>query len=94
MKKYIIEGYLGIIPLDLTNVEPKYHKTMINQHKKDIEEYKLEQEKLPPKLRYENCIGRVHKQLEHEKYLHDLRIEKHVKEQDKKYELLLKLYSK
>ena len=94
MKKYIIEGYLGIMPLDLTNVDPKYHKTMINQHKKDIEEYKLEQDKLPLKLRYENCIGRVHKQLEHEKFLHDLRIKKHLKEQDKKYELLLKLYSK
>lgn len=94
MKKYIINGYHGIMPLDLTNVDPKYHKTLINEHKKDIEEYKLEQEKLPPKLRYENCIGKVHKQLEHEKYLHNLRIKKLLKEQDKKYELLLKLYSK
>ena len=45
MKKYIIDGYLGIMPLDLTNVEPKYHRIMINEHNKDIEEYKLEQEK-------------------------------------------------
>ena len=36
MKKYIIDGYLGIMPLDLTNVEPKYHRIMINEHNKDI----------------------------------------------------------
>lgn len=50
MKKYIIDGYHGIMPLDLTNVDSKYHKTLMNEHKNDIEEYKLQQDKLPPKL--------------------------------------------
>lgn len=94
MKKYIIDGYLGIMPLDLTNVEPKYHRIMINEHNKDIEEYKLEQEKLPSKLQYENCIGRIHTQLAKEEYLKKLRIQKKLKLQKENDELRNKLYTK
>jgi hypothetical protein len=53
----IIKGYNGIMDLDLTNVDPIYHKIIIKQHYKDIEDYKLEQSKLKPNKRYENTIG-------------------------------------
>ena len=42
--------------LDLTNINKQFHKNMIEQHKKDIITYKIEQSKLKPELRYENTI--------------------------------------
>lgn len=60
-KKNIIPGYNGIMPLDLTNVDKKYHSILIDQHYKDIDLYKEEQTKLPKKLRYENTVMRVEK---------------------------------
>ena len=60
-KKNIIPGYKGIMPLDLTNVDKKYHSILIDQHYKDIDLYKEEQAKLPKKLRYENTVMRVEK---------------------------------
>ena len=52
--KMIVKGYKGIMDLDLSLVDPKFHKEAIMQHRKDIKEYKLEQQNLPKKLRYEN----------------------------------------
>ena len=52
----IIKGYKGIMDLDLTNVPVNLHKELIQQHHKDIKDYKLEQAKLPERLRYENTI--------------------------------------
>ena len=51
-KKNIIDGYKGIMPLDLTNVDEKLHSILIKQHYKDIHLYKIEQAKLPKKLQY------------------------------------------
>ena len=64
MKTKIIKGYKGIIDLDLTNVDPRLHKELIKQHYKDIENYKIEQAKLPEKLRYENTIGEAYRKME------------------------------
>ena len=36
----IVNGYKGIIDLDLSLIDPKFHKDAIEQHYKDIEEYK------------------------------------------------------
>ena len=58
---YIINGYKGIMKLDLTNVEKKYHKLLIDQHYKDIKLYKQEQHELPTHLQYENTIIRAEK---------------------------------
>ena len=85
MNKNIIAGYNGIMPLDLTNVDKKLHKVLIDQHKKDIEEYKLEQEKLPIHLRYENTIIKVEKQLQLEDYHRKKRIQKQQEDKYKKY---------
>lgn len=73
MKTKIIPGYNGIMPLDLTHIDPKYHREMIELHKKDIDNYKEEQEKLPPRLRYENSVKFIEVKLERYKYLEQLR---------------------
>lgn len=52
----IVKGYKGIMDLDLSSIDPKFHKEMINQHRKDVAEYKLEQRQRTPKLRYENAM--------------------------------------
>src|SRR6056300_1206929 len=54
--KYIVKGYKGVMDLDLSSVDPKFHKEVIAQHNKDITEYKMEQCRRPPQLRYENNI--------------------------------------
>jgi len=52
----IIKGYNGIMDLDLTDVPEKLHKEMIKQHQKDITDYRIEQAKMPARLRYENTV--------------------------------------
>ena len=61
---FIVPGYNGIMDLDLTNVDKSLHSVMIEQHKKDIEDYKIEQSKLPKRLRYENTIVKAKKVME------------------------------
>ena len=67
--KYIIRGYKGIMDLDLTHIDPKYHAEMIALHKKDIKEYKKEQNKLHFKQRYDYAVDRVLKQVERDSKL-------------------------
>lgn len=69
MKTKIIKGYKGVIDLDLTNVNPKLHKELIKQHYQDIEKYKIEQAKLPEKLKYENTIGEAYRKIQIENKL-------------------------
>ena len=61
----IVKGYKGIMDLDLTLVPNELKKQMIDQHYKDIDNYKIEQTLLEPRLRYENTVERI--QLSHEK---------------------------
>ena len=83
-KKDIVEGYKGIMDLDLTDVDPKYKKIMAAQHLKDIDNYKGEQAQLKPHLRYENTIGKVQKIHEKDAYqLHKRTIES--EEEKRKY---------
>lgn len=67
-KKDIVEGYKGVMDLDLTDVDPKYKKIMAAQHLKDINNYKGEQALLKPHLRYENTIGKIKKIHEKDAY--------------------------
>lgn len=62
----IVKGYNGIMDLDLTLVPTELKKQMIDQHNKDIDNYKIEQSLLEPRLRYENTVERI--QLSHEKF--------------------------
>ena len=84
MKKNIIKGYNGVIDLDLSLVAENFKKSAIEQHYKDIEEYKKYQETLKPEHRYENTILRIKKQIENEDYLRNL--EKQL-DQTRRYEL-------
>lgn len=68
-KEILIKGYNGIMDLDLTNVNKQFHKNMIEQHKKDIMNYKLEQSKLKPELRYENTILVAIRKIKKENYI-------------------------
>jgi hypothetical protein len=68
-KEILIKGYNGIMDLDLTNVNKQFHKNMIEQHKKDIMNYKLEQSKLKPELRYENTILVAIQKIKKENYI-------------------------
>tara|TARA_R110002020_G_scaffold107766_1_gene250136 strand:+ start:19 stop:306 length:288 start_codon:yes stop_codon:yes gene_type:complete len=58
-KKEIIDGYKGIMELDLTNIPEYLKKDTVEQHMKDIDNYKAEQYKLKPHLRYENTVERI-----------------------------------
>jgi len=60
----IVKGYKGIMDLDLSLIDPKFHKEMIHQHNKDIDEYKRDQRQRPAKLRYENAMNHAYKILE------------------------------
>lgn len=70
----IIKGYLGIMNLDLTNVNPQLHKELIKQHYQDIEKYKMEQAKLPENLKYENTIGEAYRKMEIENIIRSKRL--------------------
>lgn len=52
--------------LDLNLVDPRFHEIAVKQHCQDIKQYKIEQSKLKPELRYENTVQRVLKQLDEE----------------------------
>lgn len=67
-KSKIIDGYKGIMDLDLTNIPEQFHKEMINLHNKDIDEYKIEQSKRKPKERYEYSVERSARIHETDKY--------------------------
>ncbi len=59
----IVKGYKGIMDLDLSCVPEQYHKEAIDQHHRDIKDYKKYQASLKKELRYENTIMRVDKML-------------------------------
>jgi hypothetical protein len=94
MKSIIIDGYKGIMPLDLSGVDPTYHAILIDQHAEDIKEYYKYQQSLPAKLKYENSIERAIQLLEKDKEWLEKRADKNRLEQferDKKYnELTIK----
>jgi len=55
----IIDGYNGIMSLDVRNIPREHRKQAIDQHLKDIMEYKLEQASRPSRSRYENTVLRA-----------------------------------
>ena len=61
----IIKGYKGIMDLDLSSIPKQYHNDVINQHYKDIDEYKKYQIGLKKEQRYENTVERIQAKLKH-----------------------------
>ena len=95
MKPIIIDGYKGVMPLDLTDVDPKYHKIMIDQHKEDINDYNRYQNELPLRLRYENTTEKANKLLyKDSEWLNRISDKKRLEqfEADKKYHERQKRY--
>lgn len=90
MKK--IDGYKGIMELDLTDIHPVYHDIIIKQHKRDIELYKEYQNKLPTELRYENKIGKIIKDKQFYDNIRNMQAQIKKKEEDEKFKLLLEKY--
>jgi len=86
MSKDTIDGYLGIMELDLTNIPENLKKVVTEQHKKDIENYKGEQALLPVKLRYENTIMRIQKLHEFDQCKQKQHLEKQTEERLKRNE--------
>lgn len=76
MNRNIIKGYNGVMDLDLTNIDKTLHKSLIEQHEKDIQMYKIEQSNLPESKRYENTIGYINKKLEFENHMRSIKLYK------------------
>jgi len=55
---YIVQGYNGIMDLDLTHIPQQYHADMVRLHLQDIADYKIEQQMRPERMRYENTVTR------------------------------------
>jgi hypothetical protein len=55
-KRDIVEGYQGIMPLNMTDILPQFRKQALDRHLNDIKEYKREQLERPKQLRYENTV--------------------------------------
>ena len=87
-----IDGYKGIMELDLTNIHPIYHDIIIKQHKQDILLYKEYQKRLAPSMRYENAIGKVLKDKKFYEKLNNMKVELKKKEENDKFQLLLEKY--
>jgi hypothetical protein len=58
-KRDIIEGYQGIMPLNMTDILPQFRKQAMERHENDIKEYKYDQLERPKRLRYENTVLRI-----------------------------------
>ena len=93
-KNMLIPGYKGVMDLDLTIVDPKYHKDVVTQHNKDIDEYKSREKTLKPNMRYENTILKIQTiQQRHriilDKQLNEKRLQQK-KQDDERYMIFLK----
>ena len=80
-KKEIISGYKGIMELDITDIPSHLKKDTVERHMKDIDEYKREQYKLKPHLRYENTIERIEKTRKESQVIHKNRIDLELQQQ-------------
>ena len=86
MSSNIIKGYNGIMDLDLNLGPGNFHKEAVEQHYKDIENYKKEQALLPEKLRYENTVVKAEKIIEIEKLAYQKRMKDKYEKDTRKIE--------
>jgi len=91
-KNYIIPGYNGIMDLNLTNIDKKFHQELAELHFKQIENYKKEQLELPKHLRYEKSVKHTLEQIKHYQNMH-VKKEAELQENiNRNYELRLKYW--
>jgi len=90
MKEMIIPGYNGIMDLDLTNIDSKFHHEMVNLHFQEIEEYKKEQLQRPKHIRYENCVKRILDQMNRDQEIVKKRELENQRKKDEEYQKWVK----
>ena len=86
MKELIIPGYNGIMDLDLTNIDSKFHHEIVNLHFQEIEEYKKEQLQRPKHIRYENCVKRILDQMNRDQEIVKKRELENQRKKDEEYQ--------
>jgi len=82
--KNILQGYKGIMSLDLNLIHVEHREQAIKQHLSDIKLYKHEQSLLSPRLRYENTIEHVNQQLLKEQNITSIKLAKLKQQQDER----------
>ena len=92
MARRIIPGYKGVLDLDLSEIHPVIHESLINQHKKDIEDYKKYQESIPIHLRYDNTIQKIKDDKIFYDKIRDAKLEKKKKEENIRFQEMLERY--
>lgn len=90
----IMKGYKGVMDLDLSAIDPKFHDEMIKQHLAEIKEYKAYQRSLPSRLRYENTTIRALKTLKLDRDAARTEALKREKEQDEKDERFIDIHNR
>ena len=88
-----IDGYKGIMELDLKNIPRIYHDIVIKQHKQDIINYKQYQSSLPIEQQYDNGVGKIIRDKVYYDKLRDAKIMEQLKEENKKYKELYERYN-
>ena len=92
IKTKIIAGYKGIIDLDLTYVDSKYHDILIKQHLQDIDRYKSYQNSLEDEMKYENTIEKIMAKKKIYDAIRDRKIEEKEFEETQRLENLLTIH--
>ena len=94
MNDNIVKGYKGIMDLDLNLVPKAFHREATEQHLKDINEYRLEQAKLPVKMRYDNTVVRAEKLHKIDSLYNQKRNKEEYDKKTKQYERYARDYDK
>jgi hypothetical protein len=92
-KSVIVDGYKGIMELDLSMYNESQRESVIQQHLQDIANYKKYQKDLQPHLRYENTIERIKRIHENEQLACQKRKLEDEKKKYKKYEEMIQLFA-
>ena len=90
----IMKGYKGVMDLDLSTIDPKFHNEVRKQHLAEIKEYKAYQRSLPSRLRYENTTVRALKTLKLDRDAARREALKREKEQDEKDQRFIETYNR
>ena len=88
-----IDGFKGVMALDLDKVPRIYHDVLIKQHKQDIVNYKKYQAALPEELRYENNVGKILTDKEYYDKLRDSKVDMKIKEDNQRFKELYERYN-
>ena len=93
-KDNIMKGYKGVMDLDLSTIDPKFHNEVRKQHLAEIKEYKAYQHSLPSRLRYENTTVRALKTLKLDRDAARTEALKREKEQDEKDQRFIDIHNR